>query len=323
MSKVKEKESEEKTGSVGIFFRLTIEQKEMFYSAVENLSPKLSAGEVFRLFAERFIRMAPSERDNWIAQKDNYLSTLDEVLLTALWTEHAFSSKHFGWLAEGSLDLRDITKNLPSIREYADYRVGYALLALCTKLRIEGSKNSSAESLELAIQCGKHGIIANKSGVLNGKMHPVFHYNIACGYSLIASATIEKILLSKGILLNEASADPYRTDAIGKWRSLGVTDSTVRYVESLLNTGLGSLTAVQTSAKPPKDISFLVMKSAEDPDMSLLRNDPCVSRRYTEWYKQRVTGNALIEHVKTILKELPTETADLSSFPVEPSETTP
>lgn len=287
----------------GIFFRISDKMYVNFKKAVEKFG--VSTSEVLLKSIELFLKMSDEERRAWFAAQDPRIAIIDRVLLSSLWTEHAFTNKHWGWLLEGSLALRELTKEtLPQVRQYADYRAGYALLALAAKLRIEAHKNRSSDELRQAIECAELGILANQ----RGGDHPVFRYNTACGYALIASCLIEIHMLDRGLPIQSGEfreSDPYSARGWCEWRSSEINTKQKTHIEGLIQQALEALKLIENSTEmPPKDVSFLQMKSLEDPDLSLIRNDQISKDEFNAVITSKIRGNPIRVHVAALLGEM-------------------
>jgi hypothetical protein len=181
----------------------------VYFEATKPVFEQLKAlTDATRLPLERLLAFAISylEKLRSENQLERTLSTgqatirdLSRAIELLQWNQQAFINKRWHWCCLINERLLKEYNDIPQIKRFAFYRLGYCHLALCTDLialipevvlKTQETASASVESIcEKAMQSIKASIYFSRQACSSEGEVNVARYNLACAYSLFAEVT--------------------------------------------------------------------------------------------------------------------------------------
>jgi hypothetical protein len=152
-----------------------------------------------------FVKIGADERQSILISRRPLIERLAGAIELIQWGQHSFAKGRWAWCATVTARLLDECNEVPELKRFALYRLGYSLLSLGEELKAELFDALADESLVAAtpddLQAKNKaiydafcaGLFYSLESLEYGE-NPVSRFNAACGYVMLAEASVLRLM---------------------------------------------------------------------------------------------------------------------------------
>jgi hypothetical protein len=279
---------------------------------------------VIEKLADYYVGLSPVDRDSLLNEGRIEIQSIADSIELLEWGTHSFNRQRWEWCVHVYVRLLEISKRIPQLQRISLYKLGYAFLDLALNLKKEALTESSKFNPKISAKEKRDwddhfakaddaisaSIYFNEQFLKLGE-HPVVRYNLACGWSLLATNNCIKNLGWNSRFIpqlagfvdirpeNEKAweeADKFWERFGSEWRQNVANQAAIDEINAFISNGLYELERMFDQPIPdgeplkpkgglvaPSEPGELVRLSLIDNDLRFIKYNQKTLKRFTDW----------------------------------------